>query len=134
MSKLIALRLDDDLAERIEARCSIRGQSRTRVIEDLLRAGFEDQPAVAANPMAGFSIEPKKLAGMPSFNPLAIPGVRLGVEAFGGSAAIGEAESDAVEAQGCAYVECDEETGESYRCRLAAHGPAVKHQRGEKIG
>ena len=34
----------------------------------------------------------------------------------------------------CAYREYDDQLGEWFRCKLEAHGPKVKHQRGEVTG
>ncbi len=44
MSKLIAIRVPDDLAARLDTRCSIRKQSKTDVLLEAIERGWNDAP------------------------------------------------------------------------------------------
>ncbi len=66
MSKLIALRLPDDLVARLEARCSIRGQSKTDALIDAIQRGWDEDDE-------GVEVVPAR-----AIKPLSIPGVFMG--------------------------------------------------------
>jgi len=116
MSRLIALRLPDDLAARLDTRCSIRGQSKTDVLIEAIQRGWEEAAI-------------KPIQARPAIKPIDIPGVFMGSQL--GIPLVGEAEL--VERPMCSYTEYDGQTGETYRCALTAHGPKVKHVRGTKV-
>jgi hypothetical protein len=42
-------------------------------------------------------------------------------------------ENEALGVEMCPYTEYDPESGETYRCARGAHGPKVKHTRGERV-
>jgi hypothetical protein len=43
MSKLVAIRIPDDLAERLDNRCSIRKQGKTEVLLEAIERGWHDE-------------------------------------------------------------------------------------------
>ena len=65
MSRLIALRLPDDLMARLEARCSIRGQSKTEALIEAIQRGWDEA-----------AVEP--IRERSPIEPLNIPGVFMG--------------------------------------------------------
>jgi hypothetical protein len=119
MSKLIALRLPDDLAAKMETRCSIRKISQTAVLIEAIRHGWDEDGPGAVQPVRARS----------EAKPLNIPGVFMGSQ-------LGAPLDEEPERAGCpmcSYTEYDNQTGDTYGCALAAHGPKIKHVRGVKL-
>jgi hypothetical protein len=154
MKTLVAVRVPDELLEKVDAR-----GTRTDVILEALRAylevGDEKSESVGerSSRRAGAGkrsvvLQRKGTAGsgiaVRDGDGVAAPGLpaderglpgggaRLGSE---GSAGVGVLVVDpgSSEFVQCKYTEYDQETGETYRCRLAVHGPKVKHVRGEML-
>ena len=120
MSVSVTVRLPDSLAAKLESRCLVRKVSKTDVLVEAIERGWDE--AVS---------QPEPTAHRPA-SPLSIPGVFLGSQLTSQTAPVYEPEPEPLEMPMCSYTEYDPETGETYRCGLAVHGPKVKHTRGEK--
>ena len=81
MSKLIALRLPDDLAGRLEARCSIRGQSKTDALIEAIRRGW-DEDAEGVEAVSARAIKPLSIPGVFMGSGLSLAGTAEPIEDF----------------------------------------------------
>jgi hypothetical protein len=120
MSKLIALRLPDDLAARLETRCSIRKATQTAVLLEAIERGWDEADS-----------QPASVAVGPSPIPLNIPGIFPGSQL--GKPLPAAAEEAPLELPMCHYSEWDSQTGESYACGLRIHSNKIRHTRGQVI-
>jgi hypothetical protein len=108
MTILVAVRLPEELNDRLEERAVIQGISKSKVMIEILQGAFQpdvvedDAPIVAPTPAA---------------RPL-LPYETL------------ESEE---EVPMCTYTEYVSEEGETYRCGLRRHSNKVRHTRGDKL-
>ena len=59
MSKLIAIRVPDDLSTRLDTRCGIRKRSKTDVLLEAIERGWDDMPAISGSETFGVAINAK---------------------------------------------------------------------------
>jgi hypothetical protein len=121
MSKLIALRLPDDLARKLETRCTMRKVSATRALLEAIERGWDE------------AVSPPAPTAHPPASPLSIPGVFLGSQLSRQAAPVNEAEAEPLELPMCPYTEYDGQTGETYACGLRVHSNKIRHTRGSVV-
>jgi len=124
MSKLVAIRLPDELAGKLDARCSIRKLSKTEILIEAIERGWDDRPPVEQRPPAQEQVAAPAKPSMEYLRAICagkLPGPDL------------EPEPEPAQVRMCTYKEYDSETGEWYGCALPEHGPKTRHRRGPAL-
>jgi hypothetical protein len=131
---LVAIRFPEELKRFMDEESAKRGVTLTSFIVNACWRDLEEprdssvaEQTAHNRPAAGSSPAPSsKLSAA-----LSVPGVSLGMPAKTlDTHCVVETVS---ERKPCAYTEYDEQTGETYGCRLMEHSAKVKHQRGAAL-